>query len=553
MNHAIRIRVGLWVAVLASLVAGCDTGTVAPAHPAYDAAQIARAQHGMVVSGSPLATGVGVRVLEQGGNAVDAAVATAFALAVVEPSMSGLGGRTQILIRTAAGEFVGTDGTTEVPAAAPPDFDDPDAYGYRTIGVPGTVAALTTAHAEYGTTPLARLVAPAIELAERGIRMPAAEAERLAGVANRLGEFEGSRRYFLKADGSPYAAGDRFIQRDLGRVLRAIADSGARVFYHGWIADSIAADMARGGGYVRVADLAHYEARPAIVVRGSYRGYDLVGTYLPASGATTIEALHILERFDLAGRGGGVEWVALVGQALLLAFEDRTARLGPPAQHAATLVSKEWAARRAAAVRDPAGIAAVATWAPWRPAPEPAHTTHLSVADRNGGLVALTQSVGPTMGSKVAAPGLGFVYAATMGYLGRLAPGARPFSSQSPMIAMRGGDPAYVLGAAGARRIISAVVEVTSRLVDERLPLADAMAAPRFHPTPQLFYMEGRPGTSWTADDLGRLEAFGVRVEPHASAAYFARIHGIAFDPVAREYVGVADSRWGGTAAGVER
>lgn len=542
--------------LLGLVVAACTAAEPAPQHPAYQTGQIARSAYGMVVSGSPLATEVGVLVLERGGNAVDAAIATAFALAVVEPTMSGLGGRTQILLRTQAGAFVGIDGTTEVPATAPTvdAEDDEDIYGYATVGVPGTVAALVAAHAAHGSRPLAELVAPATRLAERGFVLPAEEAARLAGVADRLREFAGSRRYFLRADGTPYAAGDRLVQRDLARTLRAIADSGAHVFYRGWIAERMAADMVAQRGLIRAADLAAYEAQAAPVVRGSYRGYDLIGTYLPASGATTIEALHILERFDLDDRTGGPEWAALVAQALLLAFEDRTAELGPPAEHAATLVSKTWAARRAAAVRDPrAALPAVAATSAADETFEAEHTTHLSVADRDGGLVALTQSLGPTMGSKVAAPELGFVYAATMGYLGRLAPGDRPFSSQSPLIVMQGSEPAFVLGAAGARRIISAVVAVTSRLVDERLPLADAMAAPRLHPTPQVLYMEGRPDASWTADDLARLADFGFTAEPRASAPYFARIHGIAFDTMARAYVGVADSRWSGTARGPRR
>ncbi len=540
--------------LLALLLGACDPGAGTPAHPAYQAGQIARARHGMVVSGSPIATQVGVGVLEAGGNAVDAAVATAFALAVVEPSMSGLGGRTQMLLRTTQGAFVGIDGTTEVPAGAPTAAaeDDEGAYGYATVGIPGTVAALVAAHAAHGSRPLAELVALAVTLAEDGFLLPADETQRLAQAAPQLQEFAGSRRYFLRPDGSPYQAGDRLVQRDLARVLRAIGDSGVQVFYRGWIADSIAAAMARHGGYVTRAALAQYEAQDALVARGSYRGFDLVGTYLPASGATTIEALHILEQFEVSGRTGTAEWAALVGQALLLAFEDRVADLGPPATHLRTLVSKEWAAERAAYVRDPAaapvGPAAGAALS-GLPA-EPPHTTHLSVADGHGGLVALTQSVGPNMGSKVAAPGLGFVYAATMGYLGRLAPGDRPFSSQSPLIIVRDGEPAYVLGAAGARRIISAIVQVTSRLLDDGQPLPDAMAAPRFHPTPTVFYMEGRPGSSWTPESLARLASFGFPSEARASAPYFARIHAIAVDRETGELIGVADSRWQGTARG---
>lgn len=534
----------------------CEPQASAPRHPAYAPSQIARSPHGVVVSGSVLATEIGVRVLESGGNAVDAAVATAFALAVVEPTMSGLGGRTQMLIRTAAGEFIGIDGTTQVPAGAPLEPEEEEsAYGYATIGIPGTVAALNEALESYGTRPLAELVGPAIELAESGFTLPVEEAERISRVREQLQEFNGSSRYFLKPDDSAYDGGEHFAQTDLARTLRAIADGGADAFYRGWIAESIAGDMARNGGYLRTADLAAYRAKRSLVVRGSYRGYELVGTYLPASGATTIEALQILEQFDPTDRAGTAEWVALTAQALLLSFEDRTADMGTAEDQAHTLVSKEWAAQRAEIVRDPSTAVPVATLveppgAPWS---EAAYTTHVSTADDQGGLVALTQSLGPIMGSKVAAPGLGFMYAATMGYLGTLPPGTRPFSSQSPLMVLQDGEPAYILGAAGARRIISAIVEVVSRVVDEGLSLADAMAAPRFHPTRDLIYMEDRGETAWPAAELADLRSYGFVDERRASAAYFARIHGIAFDAIRGAYTGVADPRWKGSAGGARR
>jgi gamma-glutamyltranspeptidase/glutathione hydrolase len=502
----------------------------------------------MVVSASPLATNVGVRVLEAGGNAIDAAVATAFVLAVVEPTMSGIGGRTQVLGRTAYGDFFGIDGMTQLPSAVPEIGGDEDAYGYETIAIPGTVAALTEVLRTHGSWSLPEVLAPAIQVARGGFPLPLGEANRIAIVIDQLREFEGSRRHFLKSDGSPYRTGELFVQTDLARTMQAIADGGADVFYRGWIADSIDADMVRNGGYVRRSDLEGYEARPALVVHGSYRGYDLVGTSLPASGATTIEALHILENFDLAGRAGGAEWAALTAQALLLSFEDRT-RESPQ-----TVVSKDWAAQRAAEVIDPAAVPAAASReAAWLAAAEAPHTTHLSVADREGMVVALTQSVGPNMGSKVAAPGLGFVYAATMGYLSALEPGSRPWTSQSPFIVTRNGETAYVLGAAGARRIISAIVAVMSRIVDQGLSLPDAMAAPRLHPTATTIYMEDRAEASWLAADLADLRSFGFTIEARDSPSYFARISGIAHDQQGGIYLGVADARWTGTAKGLGR
>jgi gamma-glutamyltranspeptidase/glutathione hydrolase len=507
----------------------------------------------MVVSGAPLATDVGRRTLESGGNAVDAAVATAFALAVVEPSMSGLGGRTQILIRTGDGEFAGIDGTTQVPAGAPiRDSISDDSYGYGTIGIPGSVAALAEAAATYGTRPLGDLIAPALDLAESGFALPAEEAERFASAADELSESAGARRYFL-ADGSGApAAGDRFVQHDLAGVLRAISDQGPEVFYHGWIAESIAVDMERNGGFVRRSDLAAYLAQTSLIVNGTYRGHDLTGTYLPASGATTIEALHILEHFELDGRTGSAEWIALLAQALLLSFEDRVADLGTPSEHARIITSKQWAATRAAAMRDPAVVTGGAGIGLPRLAAraEAPHTTHLSVADADGMLVALTQSLGPSMGSKVATPGLGFLYAATMGYLSVLAPGERPFSSQSPLIVSWNGEPVLVLGAAGGRRIVSAIVSVLSRVVDQRMSLAEAMAEARLHPTEGMVVLEMRDAISWSAAAVDTLRSFGLAPDARSTAAYFARIHGIAWDLETEQYVGVADPRWVGAAAG---
>ena len=556
------------------LTAGCTPAAPpAPPAPADLVAEIraaaewtspiARSREGMVVTGSPLATAVGVRMLEQGGNAVDAAVAAAFALSVVEPTMSGIGGRTQMLIRSPTGEFFAIDGTTEVPTGYPPDAPvrGEDAYGYETIGIPGTVAALDQALSEHGTLSLTRILAPAIALAETGFPLPAAEAGRIAEVAGQLREFEGSRRHFLRPDGSPMQGGEQFVQPALARTLQRIAEEGAKAFYTGEIAAAMVSDITAKGGYLGQQDLAAYRATPSIVVRGRYRDRELVGSYLPASGATTIEALQIMGEFDLPPIAGSAAWAAVVTQALRLAFEDRERDFGTDSAKAMLLTSGEWAERRAREVHLPGALpapAAVPRRAP-HSAPrtslpvsastaEPAHTTHLSVADADGWVVALTQSIGPIMGSKVAAPELGFVYAATMGYLGELEPGERPWSSQSPLIILRGGQPEYVLGAAGARRIISAIVEVASRALDQNLAFGEAMAAPRFHPGDEQVTFEHRPGVAWSEAVLDSLRAWGFEVRTRSDPPFFARIHGISFDAATGEFIGVADARWQGSA-----
>ena len=514
--------------------------------PLQEPSQIARATTGMVVSGSAIASDVGARVLEQGGNAVDAAVVTAFALSVVEPTMSGIGGRTQLLIRSADNQFHGIDGGTSIPAAYVPGTvaSSDTAHGYRTIGVPGTPAALALALERHGTWTLARALQPAIALARDGFNLPSAEAERIAGEGKRL--TTGARAYFFKPDGTAYKAGDRFVQTDLARTLQALATDGVRAFYTGRIAEMMVRDVRANGGSLALRDLHGYAADDARVVHGSYRGHDLHGTYLPASGVTTIQALQILENFELAPIAGTAPWAGLLTRALLLAFEDRTADFGSDSAKAAILVSREYARERAAQIntRGPA---------PNRPDYEPEHTTHLSVADRNGGVVALTQSVGPMMGSRAATPGLGFLYAATMGYLGDVKPGDRPFSSQSPMIVTQNGELRYVLGGAGARRIIPAIVAVLSRSIDQKLPFNEAMAAPRLHALPARIDLEKRASASWTAADSAALVGLGFVVRMRGDAPYFARIHGIAFDPRQRMFIGVADPRWQGAAAAPRR
>jgi gamma-glutamyltranspeptidase/glutathione hydrolase len=504
----------------------------------------------MVVSASPFATDVGTAILAAGGNAVDAAVGTAFALSVVEPTMSGLGGRTQMLIHTAEGEFVGLDGGTEVPRATPPDLAIREGEGgYRAIGIPGTVAVLATALERFGRMTLPSVLSHVLPLAEAGFPLSASEAARIAEVADELHQLSGSREHFFGPDGNALGAGETLRQPALGRILRAIADGGPEVFYRGWIAESIATDMSANGAFLTAEDLATYEVIESIVVRGRYRMHDVIGTYLPASGATTIEALQILERLDPAPVVGSAPWVQNVAHALLASFEDRVADLGPPEQHAAVIVSAEWADRRADEIRAHRGE-------PPEPVPadsESPFTTHLSVVDAAGGAVALTQSVGPNMGSKVVTEGLGFVYAATMGYLGARQPGDRPFSSQSPIMILDDGDLILVLGASGARRIISSLVSTVSRVVDGGVELTEAVMAPRFHPSGPNLYVESRTEIPWSTGVVAELSRTEFDVVERSEADYFAAIHGIVIDPTSRVAVGVAEPRRDGSARGIVR
>ena len=524
--------------------------------------QVAHSPNGMVVTAQPLATLAGTQMLERGGNAADAAVAAAFAIAVVEPSMNSIGGRNQILIRLPDGRVSGIDGTTQVPGGYDPARAPRAAFGYATVAVPGALGGLIRLHEEHGSLPLPVVMAPAIEYAENGFRVLPGEALRQAGALEDLANSEGGRSYFLKPDGTTYLAGERMIQTDLARTLRAIAAGGAQTFYRGEIADRIAADMAANGGLVTRESLAAYEAVSARVVRGDYRGYEIVGLDVPASGAIAIQALQIAEQFD-PDTLGAETWAAVLAQAVGLAASDRST-LGTDSA-AARVTSTAWAVAKAARVRvrapedgrdSAAADRTLARSADWLA--RDGHTTHLSTADTDGMMVALTQTIGPTMGARVATPGLGFLYAVSLGgYLGRIQPGERVRSSITPLFVSRDGVPVMILGAAGGGRIISAVVQTVSRMVDDGMSLPRALAAPRVHPSGgggsgnvEGFSVEAAPGDGWNEEEVAAFRALGFNVQPLGRRGEFGRVHAIGFDPVAGVWLGAADPDWEGSAQG---
>lgn len=515
--------------------------------------QVARSDAGVVATAHPLATAAATRMLELGGNAADAAVAAAFALAVVEPSMNGIGGRTQILMHLPSGEIRGIDATTQAPATYDPETAPQARYGYPTVGVPGAVAGLMRLHGEYGTLPRETVMAPAIDYAEHGVRLLKAEALRQSMAATQVGEFEGGT-YFQTADGSSYGAGELFVQTDLAWTLRAIAMGGADAFYRGAVAERIVRDMEAKGGAVTRKSLAEYEAVDGQIVRGSYRGYELAAMYLPTAGAVTIEILQILENFDLSSMGP-VEWAAVVGQAMALAFQDSRLQGQPGADE--KLTSKEFARERANEVRVPEGVTTGGLSIPEQPErpDDDGHTTHMSVVDADGFAISLTQTVGPLMGSKVVAPGLGFVYAATLGgYLGDMKPGERANSFISPLMVLKDGRPVLVLGAAGGARIVSAVAQAVLRVIDQDKSLPEALAAPRIHPGfDGSLELETSPGVGWSPDVVEALRAMGLEVRTQDGIGRFGRVHALRFHPETGEWEAVAEPDWEGVAAAAVR
>ncbi|MGB0543459.1 MAG: gamma-glutamyltransferase [Longimicrobiales bacterium] len=539
---------------LALTLAAAAAALVPATTSAQSTGQSGRSDAGMVSAAHPLATDAGVRILELGGNAADAAVAAGFAIAVVEPTMNSIGGRNQILVHTPDGQFHGIDGTTQ----APWDYDHETAprasFGYAVIGIPGATAGLLKLHEEHGSLPLARVMAPAIEYAENGFRLLAGDARRQAAGAEQALQFPGTAATYYRGDGSPYGAGETLVQPDYAETLRKIMLGGRDVFYEGEIAQAMAADFRANGAVVDLEDLEQYVAEDSRIVRGTYRGYDIIGTDVPAAGVLAIQALHVMETFDPASMTEA-EWFAITGQSLRMAQRE-LAILGPDTA-AVRATSKEYARQIAADIAAPGQQPAE----PWIPMPEleergdlyGGHTTHLSTADANGMFVSLTQTLGPNMGSKVVTPGLGFLYASTLGgYLGTMTePGMRARSNICPFIVMKDGEVVLVLGGAGGGMIPPAVVHAITRVIDFGMDLPHALAEPRVAGGfGGGLNAETSPGIGWTEEEIAQMEALGLDINEQPRTGAFGRIHGIQYDPDTGTFIGGADPDWEGTARG---
>ena len=539
------------------LIAGCTK----LAHQTGDIYQppqqkVVRSRNGVVTTAHPLATTAGVKMLAAGGNAMDAAVAAAFTLSVVEPSMGGIGGRAQILIYTPAGGVHGIDATTQ----APPFYKFKDTlaveYGYETIAVPGVVKGLTDGLSEFGSLPLAQVMTPAISYANNGFTLLPGEAFRQESVNKILKEFAGTWQYYLNADSAAKKAGDWIIQSDLAKVLKAISEKGPDVFYRGWIAQAMVRDVRQNGGFLTLESLKNYRAEKSHIVSGSYRGYGIKALWLPAYGAITIEALQILEQLPV-NFNEDREWARAVYHAVKAAYLDKKEQ--KTLDDAARFTSTSWAEKRALEtplMNGPESNGSNTGSKDSIPEIEKdlnGHTSHLTVVDKNGMIVSLTQTIGPTMGSKVATPGLGFLYAQTMGgYLGEVEPNLRVPSHISPVIVFKDDKPLLALGAAGGSRIPSSIVNVISKVIDYGMPLAEALYAPRVHPLEEGINLEVVDGTRWNEDDSTFFSQLGYTVEMRRLPGQFGRIHAVMLDTLTGEWIGCADPDWEGTAVSPE-
>ncbi|MBI3016174.1 MAG: gamma-glutamyltransferase [Candidatus Tectomicrobia bacterium] len=559
----------VWMLVLLSLLLFTPfAGTAAERSSAQSA-------HGMVASAHPLASRTGIEILKKGGNAVDAAVAMAFVLGVVEPHSSGIGGGGFMLIRSGrSGEITALDYREKAPARASRDMyldksgnvvPGLSTEGYRAAAVPGTVAGLTLALQKYGSKTLPQVLSPAIRYADQGFPVSAYLREQIKSQQEKLAKFPDSRRIFLH-NGNPPQVGEILVQKELANTLKAVAQKGVRIFYEGSIADIIDREMRKNGGLMREDDLAAYRAVLRPPVRGTYRGYEIVSMPPPSSGGVhLIQILNILEGYDLHRMGRhSAAAVHLEVEAFRRAYADRAQFLGDPGFvkiPVAGLLSKPYAtALRGKIDLDRATPSREVK--PGNPAAyESPSTTHLSVVDREGNAVALTQTINTTFGSGVvipstgillnnemddfsAKPGVSNVYGLVGSEANSIAPGKIPLSSMTPTMVFRGGKLFLVLGSPGGSRIITAAVQVILNVIDYGMNIRDAVSAPRIHHQwlPDEVQMEKGALPSRV---LRALEAMGHTVRERDS---MGNVQAILVDPATGAPSGVSDPRGVGVA-----
>ncbi len=469
----------------------------------------ALAQHGMVVSASAIASDVGAQVLRDGGNAIDAAIATGFALAVTYPTAGNIGGGGFMVIRFADGTTTTFDFREKAPLAADSLMfvDSTGEYSYDihhrshlAVGVPGTVAGFALAHERYGSSDWNRLVDPAVALARDGFSVPAGLARSLANVLDNMAPYPASVEQFSK-DGTPYEEGELFQQPDLGRTLQRVANEGRDGFYRGETARLIAEDMRRNGGIITERDLELYQAQEREPIRGTYRGYEVIGMPPPSSGGiAVVEMLNILEGFDLEEMGhNSAPYLHHLAEAMRRAFRDRAQFVADTDFYEVPidrLTSKEYAAELRQAI-DPRRATPssvddlVADF-------ESEHTTHYSVVDAAGNAVSVTYTLEQGYGSKITVPGGGFLLNNEMGdfnprpglttdagLIGTQPNLARPqqrmLSSMTPTILERDGRLYAVIGSPGGRTIINTVLQVVLNVIDFDMNVQEAVNAPRIH------------------------------------------------------------------------
>ena len=501
MTRSLRTRLTIFIATWSLL-----------AHPAVlPAASPApvRAEQGMVVTAQALASNIGVQVLRNGGNAVDAAVAVGYALAVVYPTAGNIGGGGFMTIRMKDGRTTFLDFRERAPKAATKTMyldDKGDVVKGRStetmlaVGVPGTVMGLETARERFGTQSRAQLMSPAIRLANDGFTLQQADARILASGTKKFMRDEAAQAIFLDPNGKPFAEGHVLRQRELGSVLARISEDGPQAFYRGPVAEAIVATSQKLGGILAKEDFEAYRVRELSPVTCSYRGYQIISSPPPSSGGVILcEILNILETYDLKGSGyGSAKTVHAMVEAMRYAYADRNAALGDPDfvnNPVSTLLSKDYAKRIRAAI-DPDKAGKSDGIKPL--AHESTETTHYSIVDKEGNAVSVTYTLNGAFGTGIVAAGTGILlnnemddftskpgtanlYGLVQGEANAIAPGKTPLSSMSPTIVTRDNQLFMVIGSPGGARIITITLEAIINVIDHGMNIQEAIDAPRIH------------------------------------------------------------------------
>ncbi len=567
MHLSSRARlVGRVIPLVALLLSACTSNTAAPRDTVSSTS-------GVVVSAHHLASEVGAAILAQGGNAVDAAVATAFALAVTHPSAGNIGGGGFMVIRLADGTATTIDYREKAPLAATATMylnadgtraEAATDSGWRAVGVPGTVAGLAMAHGKFGTLPWRDVVQPAAELAARGFVLSEALAQELNGVLEWIFKpFPSSVATYAKADGSKWVGGDTLKLPQLARALRAIADSGTTAFYAGWIADSIAAQMRAHNGLITKEDLAQYAAVERAPLRGTFSGYEIIGMGPPSSGGVVVlSVLHQLEAGGLEGLSrGSARYLHRRAEASRRAFLDRARWLGDPDFNAdlpvARLIAKETAQQYAAAIDSLKATSSLSLGADIvNERPESPQTTHFSVVDAQGNAVSNTYTLESSYGSGVVVAG--FLLNNEMGDFNKkpgatntgwgigtpanvIAPGKRMLSSMSPTIVTRAGALRLVTGSPGGRTIPSTTLDVILGVTLFGEDIRAAVDAPRVHHQwmPDTLYVEAGAAS---ADQLRVLRGMGHAVKGRPVGSQ-GDAHSISYDAATGTATAAHDKR----------
>jgi gamma-glutamyltranspeptidase/glutathione hydrolase len=537
----------------------------------------ASGKNGVVVSVEENATKTGIDILKQGGHAVDAAVAVAFALAVTYPQAGNIGGGGFMLVYPSSGEPVGIDYRETAPAKATADMyvnadssvnSEVSDYGHLAAGVPGTVRGLETAWKRFGRLPWKKLLEPAIQLADSGFVLKPFHVNQFLLFEKDLKKFTASEKIFFKSNGRPYKEGERWIQKDLARTLRLIADDGADAFYTGSISDSIVADMVRHNGIITKKDLASYQAVIRKPVRGNYRGYDILGMPPPSSGGLTlIEMLNIYENLlpPASGTRNMINIHMLI-ETMRLAYFDRTRYIGDmdftdvPVD---TFLSKDYARRLFLSINRERALPSLSLTGNVGLFRENRETTHFSIIDKAGNAVSNTYTLEDNFGSKTVIQGAGFLINNEMhdfniqpyvanhkGWNGfnpnLIQPGKRMLSSMTPTIVVKDGKPFLVTGSPGGRTIINTVLLVITGVIDNNCSLRESIDRARFNHNwmPDTVLVEKN---RWKEPALKILRSKGHRIE---FVDFLGDAHSIWIDPATGMYYGEADNRRMGWAEG---